>query len=321
LSSSVLLVLNRASGTGHGENLADELANSLRAGYGAALDVSTTVVDDHPGVRSATASFISSAQRQSVVVAAGGGGTLRAVVEGVMDAFPLAPPPPETVLLAGLRMGSGNVVARRLGVPQDPLTAAQQVGAELRKGSVRQCSVIRCTHGTPDGGTAIRHAVTMCGLGQWGRVPGDISRWREAHQAGRGRAASWVGLERVNLLEYVGFGAARLLAGTVSASQCELVEVDGSRRLRLLAAVALNLPLPPLPDPGVTLGDNAAGLIVVPRLGRPFRRRLEQGSDFTIRFLDRDTVEFFLDEDPERATGWLTLGMAGCVAFVPGTSN
>lgn len=318
MTISVLLVLNRASGTGHGESLADELAGALRAGYGAPLDVRTATVGDHPGARSATAAFVASGQRPSVVLAAGGGGTLRAVVEGVMDAFPQAPPPPETVLLAGLRMGSGNVVARELGVPEDPLAAARQIGIELRRGSVRRCSVIRCTHGTPDGGTAIRHAVTMCGLGQWGRVPGDISRWRGAHRIARRRAASWVGLERVNLVEYLGFGAARLVSGTVSASRCELVEVEGTRRLRLLAAVALNLPLPPLPDPGVALGDEAAGLIVVPRLGRPFRRRLEPGADFTIRFLDRDSVEFFLDEDPEHATGWLTLGVAGCVAFVPG---
>ena len=237
-----------------------------------------------------------------------------------MDAFPEAPPPPESVQLSGLRMGSGNVVARRLGVPRDPLVAARQIGEELRKGSVRFCSVMRCTHGTPGGGTAIRYAVTMCGLGEWGRVPGYLSRWRERHNVARRRAAGLVGLERVNLLEYVGFGAARLLAGTVSASQCELVELDGWRQVRLLAAVALNLPLPPMPNPGVTMSENAAGLIVLPRMGRPFRRRLEPGADFAVRLLDRESVEFFLDEDPERATGWLRLEMAGCMAFVPGSS-
>jgi hypothetical protein len=127
-------------------------------------------------------------------------------------------------------------------------------------------------------------------------------------------------LERVNVLEYLGFGAARLIAGTVAASQCELVEIDGSRRIRLLAAVALNMPLPPLPDPGVTMSDEAVGLVVVPRLGRPFRRRLAPGADLDLRLLDRDSAEFFLDEDPERATGWLRLAVAGCLSFVPGTS-
>ena len=318
MSRSVLLLLNQASGTGHAGSLAERLAEAIRTGYGGPLDVGARVVDSHPAARSAAAEFVAD-QRPSLVAAAGGGGTLRAVVEGVMDAFPLAPPSPDVVMLAGLRMGSGNIVARNLGIPQDPLVAARQIGAELRKGSVRKCSVIRCSHGMPAGGTAVRHAVTMCGLGQWGRVPGDITRWRARHSIARRRAASWVGLERVNMLEYLGFGAARLLEGTVAASQCDLVEIDGSRRMRLLAAVALNMPLPPLPDPGVTMSDEAVGLVVVPRLGRPFRRRLEAGADFDVRLLDRDSVEFFLDEDPERATGWLKLAVAGSVSFVPGT--
>jgi hypothetical protein len=217
-------------------------------------------------------------------------------------------------------MGSGNVVARTLRIPRDPLAAARQVGEGLARNVTKPCGVLRCTHGLPGGGTAVRYAVTMCGLGQWGLVPGDIARWRQGHAQGRKRAASWVGLERVNALEYVMFGAARMLAGTVSGSRCELVEIDGARQMRLLAAVALNLPLPPLPDPGVAMGDEAAGLTVVPRLGRPFRRRLEAGESFTLRLLDRDSVEFFLDEDPERATGWLKLELAGMLAFVPGQS-
>lgn len=321
MSRSVLVLLNRSAGTGHAESLSDQLAESLREGYGAALEVSTKILDDHPGVRSATAAYVASSRQPALVIAAGGGGTLRAVVEGVMDAFPQAPPPPESVQLACLRMGSGNVVARNLGVARDPLMAARQIGAELRKGKVRQVSVIRCTHGTPGGGTAVRHAVTMCGLGQWGRVPGDLARWHERHGVMRRRAASWIGLERVNLLEYVGFAASRFIAGTVRASRCELVEVDGSRNMRLLAAFALNFPVPPLPDPGVAISDEAVGLIVVPRLDRPFRRRLERGADFSIRLLDRESVEFFLDEDPEQATGWLKLGVAGCIGFVPGNSS
>jgi hypothetical protein len=320
VSPSALLILNRASGTGHPAELAEQLGIALRSGYGASLEVQTAVVDDHPEARSAAAHHVAAAARPSLVVAAGGGGTLRAVVEGVLEAFPAVPPGPDVVRLAALRMGSGNVVARTLGIPRDPVTAARQVGEGLAGNVTKPCGVLRCTHGLPGGGTAVRHAVTMCGLGQWGLVPGDIARWRQRHAQGRKRAASWVGLERVNALEYVIFGAARMLAGTVSGSRCELVEVDGARQMRLLAAVALNMPLPPLPDPGVAMGEEAAGLTIVPRLGRPFRRRLEAGESFTLRLLDRDSVEFFLDEDPERATGWLKLDSAGVLAFVPGQS-
>lgn len=321
MSPSILLLLNRASGTGHAAQDADQLAGQLVDGYGAQIEVTPTVVDDHPAARSAAAGFAATGQRPTLIVAAGGGGTLRAAVEGVMDAFPQSPPRADTVCLAGLRMGSGNVVARRLGIPADPLVAARAVGEQFRRGSTRPCAVLRCSYGEPDGATAIRHAVTMCGLGEWGRVPGDIERWRKRHSAGRERAASWVGLERVNGFEYMMFGVARMLAGTVSASRCELVEIDGGRRLRLLAAIALNVPLPPLPDPGVALGDEAAGLIVIPRLGRPFRRRLEPGKGFALRLLDRDSMEFFLDEDPERATGWLKLDVVGTLALVPGQAS
>lgn len=318
MSASALLILNRASGTGHAAELGAQLAAALQSGQGSSFDVETIVVDDHPGARSAAAHFAAGGARPTLVVAAGGGGTLRAVVEGVVEAFPDAPPTADVVRLAALRLGSGNVVARTLGIPLDPVEAARQVGDGFARNLSKPCGVIRCTHGVGARGTAVQHAVTMCGLGQWGLVPGDIARWRLRHALGRKRAASLVGLERVNGLEYVAFGAARILAGTLSASRCEMVEIDGARHMRLLAAVALNLPLFPFPDPRVALGDEAIGLTIVPRLGRPFRRRLEAGQSFEVRLLDRESTEFFLDEDPERATGWLKLEVAGVLHFVPG---
>jgi hypothetical protein len=317
VNPSALLILNRASGTGHPAWVVDQLKKALESGYGSPLQIQTVVVDDHPEARSTAAHFASAAPRPSLVVAAGGGGTLRAAVEGVLEAFPSAPPGPDVLRLAALRMGSGNIVARSLGFPRDPLAAAREVGEGLARNVTKPVAVIRCTHGLPGGGTAVQHAVTMCGLGQWGLVSGDIARWRERHARGRKRAASWVGLERVNEIEYVIFAAARMLAGTVSRSRCAMVEIDGARQIRLLAVFALNLPLPPLPDPGVAIGDESIGLTVLPRLGRPFRRRLNVGDSFTIRLLDRDSVEFFLDEDPEQATGWLRLDVAGVLAFVP----
>src|SRR5256712_11866042 len=166
-------------------------------------------------------------------------------------------------------MGSGNVVARKLGIPFDPVEAARQVGSGFASGSTKTCGVIRCRFGTSGGGSDVRHAVTMCGLGQWGRVPGDIALWRQRHPSGRKRVASLVGLEHVNGLEYVVFGAARMLAGTGAASRCGPVEVDGGRRLRLLAAVALEMPPPPPAGPGVAVGDGAAGGLVAPRARAP----------------------------------------------------
>ena len=317
MAASALLVLNRRAGTGHAEGDADRLAGELKSGFGAALTVDVAIVDDHPTARSAAASFAGSAGRPSLVVAAGGGGTLRAVVEGLMDTFG-EPPNADVVSLGALRMGSGNVISRRVGIPVDPSRGARVVGDGFARGRASLCAVMRCTHGTKGGGSATRHAVTMCGLGAWGRVPGDIARWREAHRVARKRAARLVGLERVNAAEYLAFGAGRILGATVSARRSELVEVEGKGRMRLVAAVALTVPLPPLPDPGVSLGDEAIGLTLLPRFAKPYRRRLERGAGLTIRLVDRESTEFFLDEDPEVAYGWLRLEVAGRLTFVAG---
>lgn len=300
---SALLVLNRSAGTGHAEAEADRIAGALRAGHAGGLEVEVAVVDDHAAARSRAGR-----SDAGLVVAAGGGGTLRAVVEGVMDALggrPFA----EAPRLAALRMGSGNVIARRLGVPLDPVEGARQVGEGFARGRTVRCPMLRCTHGSEGGGEVVRHATTMCGLGAWGRVPGDIARWRQRHVLGRRRSASWIGLERVNTGEYLGFGAVRMLAATVSATRCELVQIDDSRPSRLLAGVALTVPLPPLPPPGFT---------IVPRFGRPIRRPLEVGAGLSLRLLDRESVAFFLDEDPEVAHDWLRLEVPGRLAFVSG---
>src|SRR5260370_23735776 len=155
-------------------------------------------MEDQPEARSRGGRPPGAGSRPSLVVAGGGGGTLRAVVEGVLEAVPPAPPGPDVVRLAALRMGSGTVVARRLGIPRDPFTAARQVGEGWARNVPTPVAVIRCTHGLPGGGAAVRHAVTMCGLGQWGLVPGAIARWRQRHARGRKRAAAFMGLERVN---------------------------------------------------------------------------------------------------------------------------
>src|SRR5260370_40185333 len=88
VSPSALLILNRASGTGHPAELAKQLGIALRSGYGASLEVQTAVVDDHPNARSAAAHHVAAAARPSLVVAAGGGGTLGGVRVGGRPAFP-----------------------------------------------------------------------------------------------------------------------------------------------------------------------------------------------------------------------------------------
>jgi hypothetical protein len=100
----------------------------------------------------------------------------------------------------------------------------------------------------------------------------------------------------------------------------EAVEIrfqNQQERLRLLSGVVMNFPIAALPfKPCVTVEDEALEVYLLSLRGRR-RFRIEKEQPLEIRFIDRDRVEFFLDEDPVMTCGRLTLGVAGSVAFVP----
>src|SRR4029077_2311835 len=133
-----------------------------------------------------------------------------------------------------------------------------------------------------------------------------------------------VGLERLNNLEYAASAAGRLAMTTIRPSFAERVEVTlGERRerFRLLAGAVMNFAIGAIPfDPRVTMREAAAGVLLLPRAGRLRTWRLTAGESLNLRLLDRESVEFFLDEDPERAYRNITLEVAGTLAFLPGVA-
>ena len=319
----LLLLVNRSAGTGYGPELVGPLLRELRDGAGWPEELETAVVESHPAARTAARRFLAESHRPAVIIAGGGGGTLRAVVEGACDGADQLPQPRQ-VQIGALRMGSGNVVARRFGVPAEPMAAMRDLATSLRDGRTASCGVIRCRFGTATGGQDVRHAVTMCGLGQFGRTSGDLVRWHRRIAARRRAMTSRLGIERVNNLEYMLSAAYRLGAATLLPRRCELVEVALGGRVesyRLLAGAVMNLGVAGIPfDPHVTISDAAAGVLLLPRGGRLRSRRLLPGEQLRLRLLDRPSVEFFLDEDTEVAHGWLSIEAAGTLAFVPGSA-
>jgi diacylglycerol kinase family enzyme len=320
----ILLIVNRSSGTGCSPALVGALIRELRNAGGRPEELQVAVVEDHPSARGAARSFLAASSRPSALIVAGGGGTLRAAVEGICDTSPGALPGARQVQLGALRMGSGNVVARRLGVALEPVVGMRQLVESLSAGRITHCAVIRCRFGSATGGLDVRHAVTMCGLGQFGRTSGDLARWHRRLAAPRRAIASVVGLERLNNFEYLASAAGRLLATTVRPSCAERVEVTlgtHHERFRLLAGAVMNFGIGAIPfDPGVTMPEPAAGVLLLPRAGRLRTWRLAAGESLHVRLLDRESAEFFLDEDPELAYREITLEVAGTLAFLPGVA-
>jgi diacylglycerol kinase family enzyme len=320
----VLMLMNESAGTGWRSGFFAGLANELRLSMGQVEELEVEVVDGHRAARLAAGRFLGASAEQAAVIVGGGGGTLRAVVEGACDSGAGTLPAARRLRIAALRMGSGNVVARQFGVPSDPLHGIRDIAASLEAGRLAPCGVIRCRFGTAGGGEDVRHAVTMCGLGQLGRTPGDLARWHRALPTSRRLIASAIGIERMNSLEYVCSAGGRLIASAVFPPACERVEVTmGARheRFRLLAGAVMNFGVRTLPvNPHVGIEEPAAGVLLLPRAGRLRAWRLTRGDQLRITLLDRDSIEFFLDEDPERAYGHITLEVAGTVAFVPGSA-
>jgi hypothetical protein len=336
----IVLIVNRTAGLGHGHALVDRLRTMLTKLLGEQVALQVEVVGDHPAARACASEFLEASNVPALFLVGGGGGTLRAVIEGLCEGSEEGHlPGRERVLIGALRMGSGNVVARQFGIPRDTEAGLRGIIDNLRAGRTVPCCVMRCETGTHGGRTEVHYGATLGGFGQFGRVPGDLVRWEHRLPAAHKVAATFFGIERLTNVEYalallIRSASTALLGG----STVEKVEVRTSNRtevMRLLAGVAMNFPFKAFPvDPGVRAEDEALSLYLVPYSGRlstlllvlaprrllrgALKIRMEGQERVEIRLLDRNTAEFFLDEDPMTFHGRLTLQVAGSLAFVPG---
>lgn len=334
------MIINRTSGVGHGREIVDRLRAMLVEFSGGQATLQVDIVDDHPTARDRSAGFLAASEAPALVIAGGGSGTLRAVIEGLCDGNTDGRlPGRQRVRIGALRMGSGNPLARQFGAPHDPEECLQGILENLRSDLTVPCCVMRCEVGTPEGDDGVYFAATMSGFGQFGRTPGDLARLHHRFPGARTTLARFFGIERVNNVEY----ALALLGRSVRCavlgrSAVEVVEVRIQHRreiIPLLAGVAMNFPFRELPlDPGTRVEDEAVSLYMLPFTGRlaalgllaaprrllrhALQIRLEKEESVEIRLLDRDSAEFFLDEDPMTFHGRLTLRVAGSLAFVPG---
>jgi Diacylglycerol kinase catalytic domain len=340
VAERTLLIVNRTAGTGHGGAVAERLRAMLVGSLGGQATPQVEIVEDHPTARACATEFLRASATPGLILVGGGGGTLRAVVEGLCEGSEAGClPGRERVLIGALRMGSGNVLARQFGVSRDPEVGLRGIIANLRAGRTAPCCVMRCELGTREGRTEVHYAATLGGLGQLGRVPGDLARWQHRLLAPHKILAKLLGIERLTNVEY----ALALLIRSASCalldgSTAEVVEVrtrDRKEVIRLLAGVGMNFPVKALPvDPAVRAEEEALSLHLVPYKGRlsalllvlaphrllreALRIRIEGTEPVEVRLLDRDSAEFFLDEDPLIFHGQLSVQVAGSLTFVPG---
>jgi diacylglycerol kinase family enzyme len=332
-----LLIINRTAGVGN-DVVAERLTSMFEESLNARSEVSVEVVSDHRSARNCTAGFLRSSDAPSFIVAGGGGGTLRAVIEGICGEHASGPlPGPERVRVGALRMGSGNVLAKRFGAPGDPIAALQGLLKNLATGRTVPCCVMRCEVWNRDGHSEIHHAATIAGLGQFGCVPSDLARWQTRLPGLHQSAARLLGIETLTNLEYATALFVRSVSGVLFSKSSEAIAIrcNGQEdHMRLLSGIAMSFPIAALPfKPRQQNGQSSISVFLIPLGGRlsplvqmfpqslPNRARcitLEADQHLEIRLTDREALSFFLDEDTVTTFGRLRLGVAGSMAFVPG---
>ena len=313
-----LLIINRAAGIGEGESVAEKLGLLFKHGLAGVDHVRVELVSDHPAARACAAEFVSESEAPALVVAGGGGGTLRAVIEGICESRGAT----GRVRVGALRMGSGNLLARQFGVPSDPIAGLNGLLTNLKAGRTVPCCVIRCETWASLEKSEVHHAVTLGGLGQFGRIPSDLARWHAKFPLIHKSAARLFGVEKLTNIEYAIAFLIRFISCMLFPEKAELVEIQfqgQTERLRLLSGVVMNFPIKALPfKPSVTVADEALVAYVIPPALRIRRHRIDKNQRLEIRSLDRECVELFLDEDPVTTCKRLSFEVAGSIAFVPG---
>ena len=329
---NILLAINTAAGTGNTPALGRNLAGILRHRLGCENNIKLVRAEGHDAIRDTARSFSRRHSNDSVIIAGGGGGTLRAVIEGVgVDK------PNQNLRLGALRMGSGNVIARQLGIAKDPVAGVEELAAQLLRKAVANCCVIGCDLNNKDEQATTVYGATLGGFGLFGRVPKALENYHSKHPWLHRFTARSVGIERLTNVEY-GLCLAGLCSGAAwnpkTLPEIEVQQGGHTESFRILAGALMNFPLGALPfEPGLTLEDPALSLHLIPYRNRlqalglvPRARALAKEAKIfrvtserpvTLRVTDGERMPFFIDEDPLEATQ-VTLRMAGSMPFIPG---
>ncbi len=336
---SALLIVNRPSGTGRSPADLDYLRQAFDADFASIPQRLFRVTDGHAEVLRLTQEFLTSTPGPCCLLAGGGGGTTRALVHGLLTELAKETIDADAVRVGVLRLGSGNLIAKRLGVPADPIASLHELADGLFAGRSQPGWAYRCTFHLPDGSQRVEHGLALGSLGQFARVPAQVERWKTAHRELVRRATRFAPLEAITNLQYALFSLGRAVRCVLQPGRAELVEVrqaGRSERLRFLAGVLLNFDLPQIPVRGACqFGEPCLTLGLLPLESR--RQLLEalwrwRDLDSSIRhyaitpatpleicYLGPETATVALDEDTiATAARRLTWEVVGPLRFLTG---
>jgi hypothetical protein len=327
LLASALCIINRASGTGRTPADLEHLRETFEAEFAAIPHRAFVVTAGHAEVTAQTRAFLTASPAPHFLLAGGGGGTTRALVQGLMEAAEAGEIQLAQVRVGCLRLGSGNVVAKYLGVPADHLTGLRQVAHSLLAGHTLSLCIYRCTF-LPQAGhpSAPLYGLTLGLVGPLARIPSEVEGWKNTHPARVRQITRWLSLEKLTLAQYGLLGLHYTLQCLLQQRRAERVGITAGDRMasfRLLAGLLLNFDIPALPfKSNCQIGELRLGLHCLPLSPRHWfnpaltHYEITPTAPLTLAFPEGAAV-VALDEDTYPAPAALRLEAAACLNFVP----
>lgn len=271
---AALFVINHRSGVGRTSGTIARLKTAFHRAFHAIPQREIVVAENHTEIVARTRTFLieQGEQHPCFLLAGGGSGTLRAIIQGAMEAIALGAVLSEHLLFSALPMGSTNPLPHHFGIPSDPLQAIPALATALISHRTSPCYIYRCTLRSTDGTKRQLYGATQSGLGQFGRAPAAMSRWKASYTHLLQAAMRIMPPETITTGHYLLSSVLQALRCIIHPHHTELVEfqqVGHTSRIRMLAAMLLNFDLPYFPfQSGCTPEEPRMMLCCIPFDGR-----------------------------------------------------
>lgn len=326
-----LFIINKKAGRGYGKDYINRLKKLAQSKIGSRTNLNSVIVTNHDMANIRTRNFLLKNNQPKIIIIGGGSGTVSAVINGAYING-LIPCP---LTLLPLRMGSGNILAKRLGTPADPEKAINLFGKYFSVLNTTEVCITRYEFWDKENALQIRYGASLLGLGQMGCVPGDISRFHHNFSLLHRILTRLIGIETMNNFEYAWFLFLRLITGCLNPDIIRKIQLQlagHKQEIRLLAGVAMNFPVKAIPAGHVfdihekkiclkliPYKDrlNTIGLLFSPGLIKKYTKDLylSVNQELIVKLGKKKATEIFIDEDSFFVKGKLKISITPGLNF------
>jgi diacylglycerol kinase family enzyme len=337
--ASALFTVNRPAGAGHSPQEVQTLETTFHKQFHSFIPHRLCeVTANHHEVRQVTQDFLRTFPGPWLLLSGGGSGTNRAQIQAVMENVVKGSIRPDDIYLGALRLGSGNIIPKHLGLPLDPLLALSKIAQGLHQADTLSCCLYRCVSYEDHDRSQTYYGATLVGIGQFGHIPQDVAQWRQRHPRLMTQLLNHTPLETINSWQYIAFSLLRALHCLIRPQRTAevMIEQDGrTRPLRLFSGLLVNFDFPQLPfHTGCLINEPQLKLCLIPQMKRrqmmaalSHWRSLDKEIlvyDITpkrpvdIHFLNSNQTTLALDEDTFVLPGHIRFEVAPSIRFVTG---